>query len=138
MQETDKLEQVSIENVTILLAEDNELNQEIACFVLETAGAKVIKAVNGQEAVDMFSDSRPGEIDVILMDVMMPVMGGLEATRTIRNLSRPDASKIPILAMTANAFTEDILTVKRAGMNDHLAKPLDTTLVIQTIARYVK
>ena len=138
MQETDKLEQVSIENVTILLAEDNELNQEIACFVLETAGAKVIKAVNGQEAVDMFSDSRPGEIDVILMDVMMPVMDGLEATRTIRNLSRPDASKIPILAMTANAFTEDILTVKRAGMNDHLAKPLDTTLVIQTIARYVK
>ena len=75
---------------------------------------------------------------MILMDVMMPVMDGLEATRTIRNLSRPDASKIPILAMTANAFTEDILTVKRAGMNDHLAKPLDTTLVIQTIARYVK
>ena len=98
----------------------------------------MIKAVNGQEAVDMFSDSRPGEIDVILMDVMMPVMDGLEATRTIRNLSRPDASKIPILAMTANAFTEDILTVKRAGMNDHLAKPLDTTLVIQTIARYVR
>ena len=136
-QEKDKLEQVSIEDVTILLAEDNELNQEIACFVLETAGAKVIKAVNGQEAVEIFSDSQPGEIDVILMDVMMPVMDGLEATRTIRNLSRPDAAEIPIIAMTANAFTEDILTVKRAGMNDHLAKPLDTTLVIQTIAKYV-
>ena len=122
----------------VLLVEDNAINMESAHAILEEEHLNITEAKNGKEALEIFQNSKLNEYDVIIMDVMMPVMDGLEATRTIRNLSRPDASKIPILAMTANAFTEDILTVKRAGMNDHLAKPLDTTLVIQTIARYVK
>jgi CheY-like chemotaxis protein len=108
----------------VLLTEDNALNMEIAQFFLQDAGASIIQAWNGQQALDIFQSSRPGEIDVILMDVMMPVMNGLEATRRIRALPRPDAKTVPILAMTANVFADDVAQCRQAGMTDHLAKPL--------------
>ena len=129
---------VSIRGVNVLLAEDNEINMEIAEFMLVNEGAAVRKAVNGQQAVEMFSASEPGEIDVILMDVMMPVMDGLEATRRIRGLNRPDARTIPIFAMTANAFADDAERSRSAGMNEHLTKPIDAAVLTRTIARYVR
>ena len=104
----------------ILLVEDNEINMEIAQFYLEEAGAKVEKAWNGQEAVDLFSQKPAGSFDAILMDVMMPNMDGLDATRAIRALDRADAKVIPIIAMTANAFEEDARKCMEAGMNAHL------------------
>lgn len=127
---------VSIEGMRILLAEDNELNMEIAEFVLESAGANVIKAFNGKEALEIFKESKLGEIDIILMDVMMPVMDGLEAARYIRWSNKENARDIPIIAMTANAFTEDRRRVLEAGMNEHLAKPLESEVLIKTIANY--
>ena len=114
----------SLDGVTVLLTEDNALNMEIAQFFLQDAGADIIQAWNGQQALDIFQSSRPGEIDVILMDVMMPVMNGLEATRRIRALPRPDAKTVPILAMTANVFADDVAQCRQAGMTDHLSKPL--------------
>ena len=129
---------VSICGVNVLLAEDNEINMEIAEFMLANEGAAVRKAVNGQQAVEMFSASEPGEIDVILMDVMMPVMSGLEATRRIRGLNRPDARTVPIFAMTANAFADDAERSRSAGMNEHLTKPIDAAVLTRTIARYVR
>ena len=123
----------SIKGLHILLAEDNELNMEIAEFVLQNEGAVVTKAWNGQEAVERFRRSSSGEFDVILMDIMMPVMNGYEAARTIRSLDREDARKIPIIAMTANAFTEDKLRAKEAGMNEHIAKPVDVKRLIKVI-----
>ena len=128
--------ETSIKGVNVLLAEDNELNMEIAEFVLESAGAKVIKAFNGKEALEIFKASEQGEIDVILMDVMMPVMDGLEATRYIRRSNKENARDIPIIAMTANAFTEDRRRVLEAGMNEHLAKPLESEVLIEMIAKY--
>ena len=137
--ETEKpADDATLQGVNILLAEDNDLNLEIAQFLLENAGATVTAARNGQEAVDIFAASRPGEFDAILMDVMMPVMDGYTATRTIRRLDRPDAGRIPILAMTANAFAEDRRRAYEAGMNEHLTKPLETELVIKTLAKYRK
>ena len=130
-------EKISIKGVKVLVAEDNELNMEIASFVLENAGADVIKAVNGKEAVDIFEKSQPGDIDVILMDIMMPEMDGLEATRRIRNLKRPDAAEIPIIAMTANAFTDDRQKAFEAGMNEHLTKPLEPEVIVDTIHKFV-
>ena len=115
----------SIKGLHILLAEDNELNMEIAEFVLQNEGAEVTKAWNGQEAVELFGNSEPGEFDVILMDIMMPVMNGYEATKMIRSLEREDAKTIPIIAMTANAFTEDRIRAKESGMDEHIAKPVD-------------
>jgi len=137
--ETEKpADDATLQGVNILLAEDNDLNLEIAQFLLENAGATVTAARNGQEAVDIFAASRPGEFDAILMDVMMPVMDGYTATRTIRRLDRPDAGRIPILATTANAFAEDRRRACEAGMNEHLTKPLETELVIKTLAKYRK
>ena len=129
---------VSIRGVNVLLAEDNEINMEIAEFMLANEGAAIRKAVNGQQAVEMFSASESGEIDVILMDVMMPVMDGLEATRRIRGLNRPDARTVPIFAMTANAFADDVERSRSAGMNEHLTKPIDAAVLTRTIARYVR
>ncbi len=128
----------SISGLKILLVEDNDLNMEIAKFLLEEDGAEVIAAVNGQEAVQIFEKSALFEIDAILMDVMMPVLNGHDATRTIRKMNRADAGSIPIIAMTANAFTEDKIAAKNAGMNEHLAKPLDMKQVIETVSRCVK
>lgn len=126
---------VSIEGMPILIAEDNELNMEIAQFVLESAGAVVTKATNGREAVDIFAASAPGDFQVILMDIMMPEMNGLEATRCIRAMAREDAKTIPIIAMTANAFVEDRQAAFEAGMTEHLPKPLETAVLIETIGR---
>ena len=128
----------SIKGLHILLAEDNELNMEIAEFVLQNEGAEVTKAWNGQETVERFRNSEPGEFDVILMDIMMPVMNGYEATKMIRSLDREDAKTIPIIAMTANAFTEDRLKAKEAGMNEHIVKPLDVELLIKVIHKLVE
>ena len=127
----------SIKGLHILLAEDNELNMEIAEFVLQNEGADVIKAWNGQEAVELFRNSKPGEFNVILMDIMMPVMNGYEATKMIRSLDRKDAKKISIIAMTANAFIEDRIRAKEAGMDEHLSKPIVIDEVIRTILRCV-
>ena len=130
--QTDSLEK-SIKGLHVLLAEDNELNMEIAEFVLQNEGAVVTKAWNGQKAVEIFEQSRPAEFDVILMDIMMPVMNGYEATKKIRSLDREDAKVIPIIAMTANAFTEDRLKTKEAGMDEHIAKPVDAKLLVKII-----
>ena len=127
----------SIKGLHILLAEDNELNMEIAEFVLQNEGAEVTKAWNGQEAVELFGNSEPGEFDVILMDIMMPVMNGYEATKMIRSLEREDAKTIPIIAMTANAFTEDRIRAKESGMDEHIAKPVDTELLVKIIHKLV-
>ena len=111
---------------------------EIAEFMLQNEGAKVTKAWNGQEAVEMFRKSEPGEIDVILMDIMMPVINGYDAAKRIRSLDREDAKTVPIIAMTANAFTEDRLRAKEAGMDEHIAKPVDMELLIKVIHGLVK
>ena len=124
----------SIRGLNILLVEDNELNMEIAEFVIQSEGASVVKAWNGQEAVEAFEKSASGEFDVILMDVMMPVMNGYEATKMIRSMDRSDAKKIPIIAMTANAFVEDRIKSKEAGMNEHVSKPIDMKLLVKIIA----
>ena len=131
--ETEEKPEVSIKGVHILLAEDNELNMEIAEFMLQNEGADVTKAWNGREAVEIFRKSEPDEFDVILMDIMMPVMNGYEATKMIRSLEREDAKTIPIIAMTANAFTEDRLKAKEAGMDEHIAKPVDPELLVKVI-----
>ena len=128
----------SIKGLHILLAEDNELNMEIAEFVLQNEGAEVTKAWNGQEAVEIFGKSEPGEFDVILMDIMMPVVNGYEATKMIRSLEREDAKEIPIIAMTANAFTEDRIRAKEAGMNEHVAKPVDVEVLVKVIHKLVE
>ena len=132
------LQTSSIVGLHVLVAEDNRMNMEIAEFVLNVEEASIIKAVNGEEAVRIFADSRPGEIDAILMDVMMPVMDGLEATRRIRAMKRPDARTIPIIAMTANAFAEDRQLAFAAGMDMHIAKPLEGSEMVETLERFVK
>ena len=127
-----------IKGLHILLAEDNELNMEIAEFMLQNEGADVTKAWNGQEAVEIFKKSGAGEFDVILMDIMMPVMNGYEAAKMIRSLDREDARGIPIIAMTANAFTEDRLRAKEAGMDEHIAKPVDAKLLVKAIHKLME
>jgi signal transduction histidine kinase/ActR/RegA family two-component response regulator len=126
-----------LEGVSVLLVEDNEMNMEIAEFILEELGMKTTEAWNGQEAVQIFEASEPGDFDVILMDMMMPVMNGEEATRAIRALARNDAHTIPIIAATANAFAEDVEAAKAAGMNDHLAKPIDIQPLRDMILKYI-
>ena len=135
--ETEEKQKASIRGLHILLVEDNELNMEIAEFMFQNEGAYVTKAWNGQEAVEIFEKSRPDEFDVILMDIMMPVMNGYEATKMIRSLDREDAKKISIIAMTANAFTEDRIRAKEAGMDEHLSKPIVIDEAIKTILRCV-
>ncbi len=128
----------SIKGLHILLAEDNELNMEIAEFVLQNEGAEVTKAWNGQETVELFRNSKPGEFDVILMDIMMPVMNGYETAKMIRSLDREDAKTIPVIAMTANAFTEDRRRAKEAGMDEHISKPIDVKSLIKVIRKLVE
>ena len=136
--ETEEKTETSIQGLHVLLTEDNELNMEIAEFVLQNEGAVVTKAWNGQKAVDIFRKSRPGEFDAILMDIMMPVMNGYEAAKMIRSLDREDAKVIPIIAMTANVFTEDKMRAKEAGMDEHIAKPVDGKLLVKVINELVK
>mgnify|MGYP000712870016 CR=1 FL=1 len=126
IKETGEISDVTaIENLHILLAEDNEINMEIAEFYLEDMKIKVDKAWNGKEAVEMFAASEPGTYDMILMDIMMPVMDGLEAARYIRQMERSDAKKIPILALTAQVTSESIVECGKAGMDGHLTKPIE-------------
>ena len=109
----------------VLLVEDNEINCEIVEFMLREAGAEVVTANDGKEAVDLFAEADPGTFDCILMDLMMPVMSGYEAAHVIRGMNRSDAKSVPIIALSANAFEEDVALAKDAGMNEHLAKPVD-------------
>ena len=119
-----------------MLVEDNDLNLEVAQYILEDAGAEIIVARNGLESVELFEQSESDSFDVILMDVMMPVMDGLTATKRIRKLKRKDARTVPVIAMTANVFNEDIIAAKEAGMNEHIAKPLYFDKLIHTLAKY--
>ena len=124
-----------MEGRLFLVAEDNELNAEILTEMLDIEGAKCELAVNGQEAVEMFERSEPGYYDMILMDVQMPVMNGYEATRRIRSGSHPEAKTIPIAAMTANTFAEDVRDAMASGMDGHLAKPIDMDAVRSLVGR---
>lgn len=137
-EEADEALANSLAGLRILVAEDNELNMDIAKYLLGERGASVKEAHNGQEALDLFNLSKPGTYDLILMDIMMPVMNGLEASKAIRVLPRPDAKTIPIFAMTANAFVEDIQQSSAAGMNEHLTKPLDIDELVEKIQKYCR
>lgn len=117
----------------VLLAEDNEINMEIASELLSEAGVEVVQAWNGQEAVDAFAASEPGAVDAVLLDMKMPVMDGCEAARAIRALDRPDAREVPIVAVTANAFAEDVAATTAAGMDAHVSKPIDFTVLCRTL-----
>jgi CheY-like chemotaxis protein len=125
-----------LQGMKVLLVEDNELNMEIAEVILSEQGILVTKAVNGKEAVDKFAASKPGDFDAVLMDVMMPVMNGYDATRAIRNLEHPMAKTIPIIAMTANAYREDVEMAMEAGMNEHIAKPINIQLLLTVLDKY--
>ena len=127
-----------IEGLHFLLAEDNDLNAEIAEMLFQDEGVTIVRASDGQQAVDIFKENAPGTFDAILMDIMMPVMDGIMATKEIRNLERPDAKTIPIIAMTANAFEEDAKRCVEAGMDAHLSKPLQMKQVVETIRECCK
>lgn len=126
-------EEISTEGLHALVAEDNELNRELATFMLEEQGIRVDCAVDGQEAVERFAESGPGYYDVILMDIMMPNLNGWDATRRIRSMKRPDAANVPIIAMSANTFAEDIINSRISGMNRHLPKPMDEKKLLETV-----
>ena len=133
----DKKKEYSLKDVSILLAEDNDLNAEIATDLLEMQGASVRRAENGKEAVEMFQSSRPGEINAVLMDIQMPVMDGLEACRAIRELEREDASDIVIIAMTANTFKKDVDMAVEAGMDGFVGKPIDVDYLYEVLHKTV-
>nr|WP_325205035.1 ATP-binding protein [uncultured Oscillibacter sp.] len=125
----------NVAGMRVLLVEDNEINCEIVEYILRDAGVKVVTASNGKAAVDAFTAAEPGAFDCVLMDLMMPVMSGYEAARVIRGLKRSDAEAVPIIALSANAFDEDIALAKDAGMNEHLAKPVDIRKMFQVMSR---
>ncbi len=129
--------QVDYKGKHILLVEDNKLNREIATEIISMTGAEVIPAVNGKEAVEKFAAAPAGFFDLVFMDIQMPIMNGYTATAAIRSLDRSDAKTLPIIAMTANAFTEDVLMAKNAGMNEHMAKPLDINKLNETLKRWL-
>lgn len=126
-------EDISVKGLRALVAEDNDLNMEVIQYMLEDNDIEVLGAKDGKEALDFFEKSQPGYFDVIFMDIMMPHLNGLDATRAIRALNRHDAQEIPIIAVSANAFAEDIIESHLAGMDDHLAKPLDEEIMISTL-----
>ena len=130
-------EVVRMDGINILLAEDNDLNAEIATYMLTDVGAAVTGAEDGSVAVEHFKNNPPGTYHIILMDVMMPVMDGYTATKTIREMDREDAKTIPIIAMTANAFSEDIKKSQEVGMNAHIAKPIDMEKLFYVVGKYV-
>ena len=125
--------QISVQGLRALIVEDNELNMEIAKFMLENNGINVDCAVDGLEAVNRFESSAPGYYNVIYMDIMMPNMNGWDATRKIRSMKKMDAENIPIIAMSANAFAEDIINSRISGMNLHLAKPLSEMKLVNAL-----
>lgn len=125
----------NIAGMRVLLAEDNEINCEIVEFMLKEAGAEVVTAKDGKAAVDVFAASDTGTFDCVLMDLMMPVMTGYEATHMIRGLNRADAKDVPIIALSANAFEEDVAMAKEAGINEHLAKPVDINKMFKVMCK---
>ena len=130
---------MDLHGLHVLLAEDNDLNAEIAIALLEEQGMIVTRAVDGKSALTQFCITDPGTFDLILMDIMMPEMNGYETTKAIRNLpDRPDGKKIPIIAMTANAFAEDVQAALNAGMDDHVAKPVDMEILTAVITKYIE
>ncbi len=135
---TDSEEELDGNGRKVLIAEDNEINMEIGVEILRMFGFEVEQAWNGKEALDLFRESEENEYALIVMDMKMPVMDGCEATRQIRHLNRPDAKTIPIIAATANAFTEDIALTQKAGMNAHISKPIDFDVLKKTIAKLLK
>lgn len=137
-EKTKEFGRIDLRGKKILIAEDNELNMEISTEVLEMQGVIVTKAMNGQEAVDIFRKSKEGTFDAILMDMQMPVLNGCDATREIRKMPRKDAKIIPIIAVTANTFAEDIVNTQKAGMNDHIAKPIDFAELQKVLSQYLK
>lgn len=128
--------EISLEGLTILLAEDNRLNMEITEFLLTNEGATVIKAWNGKEAIEIFELSEEYSIDAVLMDIMMPGTDGITAAKTIRSMERADVATVPIIALTANAFTDDKEKSRSAGMNEHLTKPVDSSKLKNVISGY--
>ena len=130
--------ETSLEGRKVLLAEDNPINMEIAVELLNLQGVQVTQAWNGREALDQFASSAPGTFDLILMDMQMPEMDGCEAAEHIRRLPRPDAKTVPIIAVTANAFAEDIAATTQAGMDAHISKPIDFRILCQTMERVLK
>ena len=137
-QQKKKVEKPDLSGKSVLVVEDNELNLEIAKMLLEDEKMVVTTAENGEEAVDIVSQSVPGRFDFIFMDIMMPVMDGLEAARQIRTLNCKDTKEIPIIAMTANAFQDDIRDCIDAGMNAHIAKPIDSKKIEDTLQLVLK
>ena len=133
----DQLEDINFVGHRALLVEDNDINMEIATVMLESLGFEITKARNGQEAVDIFSKEESYHFDIIFMDMMMPVMDGIEATKTIRALPRADAAAVPIIAMTANAFTEDRNACLEAGMNEHIGKPINASSIIAAVTKFI-
>lgn len=127
----------SLNGKNILLAEDNEINTYVATLILEQAGCIVTAAENGSDAVEKFRQSEPKQFDAILMDVRMPVMDGLEATQKIRSLDRPDAASVPIIAMTADAFADEQKRTLDSGMNYHISKPIDPSLLYKVLAEHI-
>ncbi len=127
-----------LKGMRVLVAEDNELNMEITRFVLETAGAEVLTATDGKKTLDLFNSSEIGSVDVILMDVIMPTMDGLQAAKEIRALPRADAQSVAIIAVTANAFSDDIRQAIAVGMNDHIGKPVDSDRLVEMLLKYKK
>ena len=130
------LDDYSVEGMRALVVEDNELNMEISRCILEDSGMEVTCAVDGQEAVEIFEKSAPDYFGVIYMDIMMPRMNGLDAARTIREMKRRDARRVPIIAMSANAFAEDKSKALKAGMDEYLTKPLESEKLIHALSRY--
>ena len=130
---------MDLHGLHVLLAEDNDLNAELAVDLLEEKGMIVTRTADGKSALAQFCNTAPGTFDLILMDVMMPEMNGYETTKAIRNLpDRPDGKEIPIIAMTANAFTEDVQAALNAGMDDHVAKPVDMSILISVITKHIE
>lgn len=128
-------ETITLSGIHILMAEDNEINAEIATTMLEMANANVTVASNGEEAINLFSNNPPDTFQLILMDINMPVLNGYEATKRIRKLSRNDAKSIPILALTANAFDEDKKDALAAGMNGHIGKPIEMDVLLHKVKK---
>ena len=129
-----------IQGARVLLVEDNELNSEIAAALLESLGLAVECAFNGREALEVLDAAEPGHFDVVLMDIQMPVMNGYEATAAIREAGeeRPDLAQIPIIALSADAFAEDVKRTRSVGMNDHMAKPLEIDTLVRMLKKWVK
>ena len=128
-------EDADLAGMRILVAEDNDINWEIISMLLQMQGIEAERAVNGQKALQRMAGAREGEFDLVFMDIQMPVLNGLEATKAIRKLEDPWASRIPIIAMTADAFSENVVECLAAGMNGHIAKPIDMKLVLKEIRR---